>query len=177
MAPGWMLSMRSPTTKSAPSSSSCTTVAPAARASWALSSSEALSTTMISPRKPPASSPWRASATQRSMFAASFRHGITTETRGSCPVSGAGLLGRLVAWVELIGGATGTRKPAGRLAGGVIVANAQAVSGAISEHQSVVAERGRERRERRRRAALRLQVDDPHALEQLGTHGGEQVEL
>ncbi len=56
-------------------------------ASSALSSSEPLSATITSPSRPAVSSASRAAATHCSMFSASLRHGITTDTRTP---SGAG---------------------------------------------------------------------------------------
>ena len=64
-----------------------TTRAPARSASRAESSSESLSATTTSPSTPIVASAASASLTQRSMFSASLRQGMTTDTSGPSPSS------------------------------------------------------------------------------------------
>ncbi len=88
-----------------PRRSSRTTRAPAAVASSALRSSEALSATTTSPSIPAAAIASMAERTQASMFSSSLRHGMTTLTRhsstgaaitASCVVCSMVLIGPLV---------------------------------------------------------------------------------
>ncbi len=92
------------------------TRAPAVAASSALPSVEPLSATTTSPGMPFAVSTARAETTHSSIVSASFRHGMTTETRSASPSSNS-VAGAWVSVVDAMAGeasAVTSRKGPGR---------------------------------------------------------------